>query len=45
MSMKHPERNHDSAANKRRKKVAGQKAAKKARRVELRAKREAGKKK
>jgi hypothetical protein len=40
MAMKHPERHHDSAAGKRRKKVAAQKVAKKARRVELRAKRE-----
>ena len=40
MSMKHPERNHKSAASKRRKKVASQKVAKKERRVELRRARE-----
>jgi hypothetical protein len=40
MSQKHPERHHDSAAKKRRSKVAAQKKAKKARRVELRKGRE-----
>jgi hypothetical protein len=40
MSMKHPEKNHDAAAKKRRSKVAAAKQAKKARRVELRQTRE-----
>ena len=43
MSMKHPERNRDSAAKGRRKLVAAQKVARKQRRLELRAKRDAKK--
>jgi hypothetical protein len=35
MSMKHPQRNHDGAAGKRRKKQAGLKAAKKQRRQQI----------
>lgn len=35
MSMKHPERNHGSAAGKRRKKQAGLKVAKKQRRQQI----------
>jgi hypothetical protein len=35
MSMKHPEKNHGSAASKRRKKQAGLKAAKKQRRLQI----------
>jgi hypothetical protein len=40
MSMKHAERNHKTAASKRRKKVAAEKVAKKERRTELRRARE-----
>jgi hypothetical protein len=40
MSQKHPERHHKKASAKRRDKVASEKAAKKARRVELRQSRE-----
>jgi hypothetical protein len=40
MSQKHPERLHKRAAKQRREKVAAAKAAKKSRRVELRASRE-----
>jgi hypothetical protein len=43
MSMKHPERHHGKAASKRRKLTAQLKVAKKQRRLELRAKREAAK--
>jgi hypothetical protein len=40
MSQKHPQRHHDHASAKRRAKASALKAAKKVRRVELRAKRD-----